>query len=177
MHNWPLHCTFPSNELGLAKMTFRQNHDTHSGQKQSLYEVRICTVLPLEKYWPDTTAQTDGPGETYLSKNVAVLGCNNQYALMCNYKCVDGVGSRSILRFFTPSTAGWGGSCGGLHKFIFYPDHAARRGRDSDAHRRITPVERRTSSLWVPRHVYKPLKVKSGRVIKLYSLHIIQYRS
>lgn len=104
MHNWPLHCTFPSNELGLAKMTFRQNHDTPSGQKQSLYEVRICTVLPLEKYWPDTTAQTDGPGETYLPKNVAVLGCNNQYALMCNYRCVDGVGSRSVLRLFTPST-------------------------------------------------------------------------
>lgn len=100
--NLALH--IPSNELGLAKMTFRQNYDTPSGQKQSLYEVRICTVLPLEKNWPDTTAQTDGQGESYLPKNVAVLGCNNQYALMCNYRCVDGVGSRSILRLFIPST-------------------------------------------------------------------------
>lgn len=97
---------------------------------------------------------------------------------MCNYRCVDGVGSRSILRLFTPSTQlDEGSSCGGLHKFIFYPDHAARRGRDSDAHHRITPVERRTFSLWAPRHVYKLLKVKRGRIIKLYSLHIIQCRS
>lgn len=78
---------------------------THIQVRSNLcMKLEICTVLPLEKYWPDTTAQTDGPGETYLPKNVAVLGCNNQYALMCNYRCVDGVGSRSILRLFTPST-------------------------------------------------------------------------